>query len=267
MGGAPSKPGDPSRGLEVIGAGYSRTGTVSTQLALEKILNGPVLHGGTHMITREDDFNRKWVAAYEARHRGDKALCLKLLRELTRGYVGITDLPGISFLAELRELYPDAKVVLVTRDPARWWRSLGVLNKNANLWYLSYLTAPVPGWRWIPEMIRQYADSGRELLGLPPGEDDVGDRGPDLILNHNQSVRDHVPRGQLLEMDLKEGWAPLSKFLGRPVPDAPFPRANDKEALEKVAKEVFAKCVLAWLAIFSGAGVGLYTGFLLWGRL
>lgn len=54
MGGAPSKPGDSSRGLEVIGAGYSRTGTVSTQLALEKVLNGPVLHGGTHMITRED---------------------------------------------------------------------------------------------------------------------------------------------------------------------------------------------------------------------
>lgn len=54
MGGTPSKPGDPSRGLEVIGAGFSRTGTVSMQLALEKILDGPVIHGGTHMISRED---------------------------------------------------------------------------------------------------------------------------------------------------------------------------------------------------------------------
>lgn len=208
-------------------------------------------------------------------------------------------MPGISFLAELRELYPEAKVVLVTRDPAGWWRSLGVLNKNVNPWYLSYLTAPVPGWRWIPAMIREYADSGRELLGMRPDENDAGDRGPgkcnkflllfniaprvgkqprvkaacmtdgyqDLILNHNQSVRDQVPRDQLLEMDLKEGWEPLSKFLGRPVPDAPFPRANDKEALEKVAGEVFAKCVLAWLTIISGAGVGLYTGIRLWRRL
>lgn len=76
-----------------------------------------------------------------------------------------------------------------------------------------------------------------------------------------------MPRHQLLEMDLKEGWAPLSQFLGRPVPDAPFPRANDREALERVAKEVFVKCVLVWLTIFAGAGVGLCSGFLLWRRL
>ena len=54
MGGAPSKPGDPARRLEVIGAGYSRTGTVTMQLALEKILDGPALHGGTHLLSRED---------------------------------------------------------------------------------------------------------------------------------------------------------------------------------------------------------------------
>ncbi|KAK8074219.1 hypothetical protein PG994_005118 [Apiospora phragmitis] len=267
MGGAPSKPGDPSRGLEVIGAGFSRTGTVSMQLALEKILNGPVLHGGTHMISREDAYTRKWVAAYEARQRGDRQLCLKLLRELTRGYVGITDLPGINFIAELRELYPDAKVVLVTRDPERWWQSVGTISKTTTLWYLPYITAPVPGWRWIPAMIHHFSLSTRELLGLKPGESDPHRGGPRLIGIHNQSVRDQVPREQLLEMDLKEGWEPLAKFLGRPVPDAPFPRANDKEAVEKVAKEVLAKCMLAWLTIFSGAGVGLYAGLRAWKRM
>lgn len=54
MGGVPSKPGDPARQLEVIGAGYSRTGTVTMQLALEKILDGPVIHGGTHILARGD---------------------------------------------------------------------------------------------------------------------------------------------------------------------------------------------------------------------
>ncbi|KAK7946173.1 uncharacterized protein PG986_010494 [Apiospora aurea] len=267
MGGAPSKPGDPSRGLEVIGAGFSRTGTVSTQLALEEILDGPVLHGGTHMVSREDDYNKKWVAAYESRRRGDRELCLKLLREITRGYVGITDLPGINFIAELRELYPNAKVVLVTRDPERWWRSLGVLNKNTTLWYLPYLTAPVPGWRWIPAMIRQFSIATKETLGLKPDEEDPHRGGPRMIIIHNQSVRDQVPHDQLLEMDLKEGWEPLSKFLGRPVPDVPFPRANDAEAVEKVAKDVFVKCMLAWLTIFSGAGVGVYTALRLWKRM
>jgi hypothetical protein len=54
MGGVPSIPTDPSRKLQVIGAGYSRTGTVTMQLALEKLLDGPVLHGGTQILSRED---------------------------------------------------------------------------------------------------------------------------------------------------------------------------------------------------------------------
>lgn len=54
MGGVPSKPGDAATELQVIGAGYSRTGTTSMQLALEKVLQGPVMHGGTHILWRED---------------------------------------------------------------------------------------------------------------------------------------------------------------------------------------------------------------------
>lgn len=54
MGGVPSIPTDHTRRLQVIGAGYSRTGTVTMQLALEKLLDGPVLHGGTQILSRED---------------------------------------------------------------------------------------------------------------------------------------------------------------------------------------------------------------------
>jgi hypothetical protein len=55
MGGVPSKAGDPSTTkFQVIGAGYCRTGTVSMQLALETLLDGPVMHGGTHVQSRED---------------------------------------------------------------------------------------------------------------------------------------------------------------------------------------------------------------------
>lgn len=54
MGGVPSVPTDPSRTLQVIGAGFARTGTVSMALALEKLLDGPVCHGGTQLLGRED---------------------------------------------------------------------------------------------------------------------------------------------------------------------------------------------------------------------
>lgn len=54
MGGKVSKPTDPTRELQVIGAGYSRTGTLSMAMALEKLLDGPVMHGGSQFVGRED---------------------------------------------------------------------------------------------------------------------------------------------------------------------------------------------------------------------
>ena len=40
-------------------------------------------------------------------------------------------------------------------------------------------------------------------------------------------MRAYVPPKQLLVFDVKEGWAPLCKFLQLPVPDTPFPNIND----------------------------------------
>jgi hypothetical protein len=45
MGGVPSKP-DPAARMQVLGLGYGRTGTLSLTIALEKLLDGPVAHGG-----------------------------------------------------------------------------------------------------------------------------------------------------------------------------------------------------------------------------
>lgn len=47
-------PQDLSRSIQVIGAGYSRTGTVSFSLALERLLNGPVCHSGATTLLREE---------------------------------------------------------------------------------------------------------------------------------------------------------------------------------------------------------------------
>ena len=47
-------PTDLSRSIQVIGAGFSRTGTVSFTLALEKLLKGPVCHSGSASLVREE---------------------------------------------------------------------------------------------------------------------------------------------------------------------------------------------------------------------
>ncbi|EHL01401.1 hypothetical protein M7I_2615 [Glarea lozoyensis 74030] len=61
MGGSASIPTDPSRTLKVIGAGYPRIGTLSMAIALEKLLDGPVMHGGSQLLGREDAYVKLWT--------------------------------------------------------------------------------------------------------------------------------------------------------------------------------------------------------------
>jgi len=42
-------------------------------------------------------------------------------------------------------------------------------------------------------------------------------------------VRAAIPPARLLVFDVAEGWAPLCRFLDRPVPAEPFPRVNSTE--------------------------------------
>merc|ERR1719215_1449649 len=42
----------------------------------------------------------------------------------------------------------------------------------------------------------------------------------------NEEIRSTVPASQLLEYNVAEGWAPLCEYLGKPVPDVPFPHID-----------------------------------------
>lgn len=76
------------------------------------------------------DYRRTWIKAYEAREAGDKEETLKLVRKATAGFVATADLPPSDFIPEMMELYPEAKVVLVRRDPEKWWNSIAALTSR-----------------------------------------------------------------------------------------------------------------------------------------
>ncbi|KAI1357688.1 hypothetical protein F5Y08DRAFT_323685 [Xylaria arbuscula] len=268
MGGVASIPTDPSRRVQVISAGYSRTGTVSMSLALEKLLKGPILHGGTQILTRDDDYCLTWLKAYESREAGDKQETLKLVRRATAGFVGTVDLPPADFMAEMVELYPNAKVVLVKRDATKWWNSISALTSRTTPSWLGTVLAPIPGWRHLATFAQVYSRSTLRLAGLDDPKasptDLIKHGGPHILEAHEAKVRSLVPKDQLLEMDLKDGWEPLCKFLGVPVPDEPFPRANDAKAADKYATRVLLKVLLVWLFLFTGVGAIVYFGVLQW---
>lgn len=255
MGGVPSVPTDRSRTIEVIGAGYSRTGTVSMTLALEKLLDGPVMHGGTQMVGREDAYLKLWDQVFRAREAGDKPRMFKLLREATAGFVAITDVIGNYLIEELQELYPDAKVIVVNRNKERWWTSIRMIVDQTNPWWLRYLLAPCPGRRWIVPLIDHFAKAAWERAGGKPTLT------PESLEEHNNWVRDHTPADKFHVVELKDGWEPLCRILDKAVPTEPFPRANDAEAIKEISKAIFLRALLIWTGILTGTAVVGYGGW------
>jgi hypothetical protein len=88
---------------------------------------------------------------------------------------------------------------------------------------------------------------------------------------HYADIRGAVDGERLLEFRLEDGWGPLCKFLGKEVPNEPFPVKNKREEhvkrvrqkqnmfLKHVAKR-FAKHVVLWTL-----GVGVLA-LLAWRR-
>ncbi|KAI0593601.1 hypothetical protein F4775DRAFT_494038 [Biscogniauxia sp. FL1348] len=50
--------------------------------------------------------------------------------------------------------------------------------------------------------------------------------GPWVVRDHCNMVRGAVPPERLLEWTVEDGWEPLCEFLGKEVPEEPFPHAN-----------------------------------------
>jgi hypothetical protein len=131
------------------------------------------------------------------------------------GYIAAVDWPASMFWRELSAAYPDSLVLLSVRDSAEtWWQSA-----NATI-------LPVARTMLTPD-----SNQGCRLLDLlerftrSPHWDDP-ERLQAAYERHNAEVRRGVPRDRLLEWRAIEGWAPLCRALGVPVPDMPFPWVN-----------------------------------------
>ncbi|KAK2794890.1 hypothetical protein FQN51_000633 [Onygenales sp. PD_10] len=55
---------------------------------------------------------------------------------------------------------------------------------------------------------------------------------------HFDSICQLVPRDKLLIFDVKEGWGPLCNFLGKPIPEGPFPGHDSLETFNERPKSV-----------------------------
>ena len=191
--------------LAVIGAGLPRTGTMSQKHALEQLGYGPCYHM-IEIFPRPNDW-----PLWETAAKGGTVDFEALLKD----WRSSTDIPGCNFYRELANLWPDAKVVLSVRDPERWFASTqatilagAVAERHGNLGIFPMLEAL--GWGSDPRL--------RDKVWML-----------EFFHRHNEEVKRTIPAERLLVYDVAEGWDPLCRFLGRPVPTTPFPHSNSTE--------------------------------------
>ncbi|MCC6315191.1 MAG: sulfotransferase family protein [Thermomicrobiales bacterium] len=211
--------------LEVIGAGFPRTGTMSLKTALERLDFAPCGHMSG--LFRAPSRSDAWLDAWERTLRGESVDWPVVIRD-DRAAV---DAPVCVFWRELATAYPEAKVILSVRDPEQWYESA-----RQTVWLSSGTSIDLRQFERYPlrmqRNIMRVVEMVRTIFwdGALGGRFDDREQAIAIYEAHNAVVRAALPPERLLVWDVAQGWQPLCDYLGVSVPDEPFPQVNDREA-------------------------------------
>ena len=200
--------------LKVIGAGFGRTGTLSLKFALETLGFGPCYH--MREVRENPDHTALWAQAVDGQTVDWRAM-------FTR-YRAAVDWPVAAFWPQLIQTYPQAKVILTTRDPDDWFRSM----HNT---IVTSLRGPMPE---SPELRGQRLVNRNLILRFVFGGR-IDDRDYALKVYHDNiaAVREQLPPERVLEFSPNDGWESLCNFLDVAVPDQPYPNVNSSAEFKR----------------------------------
>jgi predicted naringenin-chalcone synthase len=188
---------------------------MSLKVALEELGAGPCLHSLESLRAADSG-----VAAthWERLARGEQIDW----REALEGWTSTVDWLGARFYGEILAAWPEAKVILSVREPEAWYESC-----NASLHATRHLVGARPAGA-VPALLEAVEDA----IWKGVFENRFPDRDYALAVfqRHREQVIETVPAERLLIYDIGDGWAPLCRFLGVPVPETPFPHLNGRTA-------------------------------------
>lgn len=130
---------------------------------------------------------------------------------------GVSDIPAAIFYAELITAYPEAKVILTVRDEQKWFESM-----KSTIW-------SVPPTKPLSALIDKYIWKG-----------DPDSYGIEAFKQHNKDVlkaASEIGR-EILVYEVKEGWSPLCRFVGKEVPSE---RGLNEDGTVKESEKTFPR--------------------------
>lgn len=212
--------------LEVIGVGFGRTGTLSLKHALETLGFGKCYHF-REMV--KAGHAKRWLRVADGESQGWESVF--------RGYRATTDWPAAACYRELANAYPDAKLILTVRDASDWYDSV----TDTILRLRNAMPARWPVFRSIAAVADRFVWEG-EFHGRADDREYA-------IARYNEHIADvqgFAASERLLVFTVNDGWEPLCRFLGVPVPaNKPFPRVNDRRVMRRYVRLLtFARVAL-----------------------
>jgi hypothetical protein len=218
-------------GLQVIGAGISRTGTESLKKALEHLGFGKCYH--MYELMTNPGHLVHWKEMMETGTTD--------LEVLFTGYQSAVDLPACSYYQRLMSEYPQAKVILSVRDPDQWYESASMTIflrlPRPFIKLLSYIGRLSPKIRWFVQY-SYYIDEFMDARFFQGKAKNPG-ACKELFNQWNRMVVESVPAQKLLVYNISEGWEPLCRYLEVPVPGIPFPAGNSRGEYFNVLNKFF----------------------------
>ncbi|KAI1075187.1 hypothetical protein F5B20DRAFT_585594 [Whalleya microplaca] len=238
-------PTRPSVPMKVIVCSLPRTGTSSMKLALQQLGINDVYHMTTYVDNPED--YHLWEAAIHAKKAG-KNITREQWDQLLGNCQAVCDAPGGYFAVELANAYPEAKVIILNRDPDKWYASVSntiqrVIKLRASVEHLEWLLHP-----WVPKQGSAIIRLGNLIAKSGVGLGSYGEKETlKFFYNYYADCRAKIPADRYIEFKVQDGWDPLCKHLGVQAPgeqtangwlQAPFPRVNDTDAFGSRVAEI-----------------------------
>ena len=200
--------------MKVICAGLMKTGTKSLAKALRE-LGFSVYDVEEHVSFHLQPWHAILVEAKEPDF-------LSMYRDVD----AVTDVPANAFYEEILKAFPDAKVILSERNNedvwlTSWMKQMEMLLSMEREPHSVLLFALSSSCRKAWKIVLR---SLQFVLGIS----NVSVNESKFLLKkkyreHNERVKAVVPPDQLLVYNVKQGWEPICKFLGRDIPSCSFP--------------------------------------------
>lgn len=216
--------------IKIIGAGFPRTGTTTLKKALE-------------LLGYDKTYHFKDLIADPKKLKHWKELEAKgttNFDQLFDGFQATVDFPGYPYYKILMHKYPDAKMILTTRDVDKWYESTlktvwkagpqTILAKIVLLSKMIFNETLRDTFLCIKFMRKTYLNKQFN------GDFASSDHAKKVFFSHIDDVKKNVPEKQLLIYEVADGWQPLCDFLGVDVPNEPFPHLNKKENFHEMVK-------------------------------